>query len=78
MGRCYNMGIDKEENSDLLTLGNQEGKRMAVSKATIGCIKSKDAKQFVEDIKNTKMNTDVILDCQELIKELMKAKENKM
>lgn len=72
------MNIDKEENYDGLALGKKEDNMMAVSKATIGCIKSKDAKQFVEDIKNTKMNTDIILDCQKLIKELMKAKENEM
>lgn len=72
------MDIDKEQKHDILTLENQEDKVMAVSKATIGCIKRKDSKQFLEDIKNTKLNTDIILDCHELIKELMKAKENKI
>lgn len=69
------MNINKSVDGEFNVSVKQEDKVMAVSKATIGCIKSKDSKQFMEDIKNTKLNSDIILECQELIKELMKAKE---
>ncbi len=54
-----------------------EGERkMAVSKAVLTCVKGKGAKELLEDIKSTSLNTEVISDCQQLVKRLIKAKKN--
>ena len=50
--------------------------KMAVSKAVLTCVKGKGAKELLEDIKSTSLNTEVISDCQKLVKRLIKAKKN--
>ena len=50
--------------------------KMAVSKAVLTCVRGKGAKELLEDIKSTSLNTEVISDCQKLVKKLIKAKKN--
>ena len=50
--------------------------KMAVSKAVLTCVRGKGAKELLEDIKITSLNTEVISDCQKLVKKLIKAKKN--
>ena len=50
--------------------------KMAVAKAVLTCVKGKGAKELLEDIKSTSLNTEVISDCQKLVKRLIKAKKN--
>lgn len=73
MSTKYNKKIKtyKQEDKNYI-----EGERkMAVSKAVLTCVKGKGAKELIEDMKSTSLNTEVISDCQQLIKKLIKAKK---
>lgn len=62
--------------NDREVTANEEEKKMAVSKATIGCIKKEHSKQFLDHIKKTEIKTDVLYECHQLMKNLIESKEN--
>lgn len=48
------------------------GIRMAVSKATLGCVKGEVGTRLIKDIKNTTVNMDIIDKCKILMKKIAK------
>lgn len=58
--------------------GIKEGKKMAVSKAVLKCVEGKAAKELLEGMEKSSLNTDIIYSCQDLIFKLLdKKKKNK-
>lgn len=58
----------------------KEGKKMAVSKAVLKCVEGKAAKEILEGMEKSSLNTDIIYSCQDLIFKLLdknKDKKNK-
>ena len=70
------MSIEDTENMVEYKKYTEGEMKMAVSKAVLTCVKGKGAKELLEDIKSTSLNTEVISDCQKLVKRLIKAKKN--
>ncbi len=63
------MNIDKTNEFSIYA---KEERKMAVSKATLLCVKSDVAERLVEDIKSTKINMDTFKTCDSLIEKLKK------
>ena len=63
------MNKDKAKNKFSI---EKEERKMAVSKATLLCVKSDIAERLVKDIKNTKINMATLKTCDSLIEKLEK------